>query len=171
MNEEVKKKIEALRDKIRYNDYLYYALSQPEISDQEYDGLMRQLKDLEGQYPRFQADDSPTVRLSAGILEGFKPLRHKQKMLSLDNTYSFTELKSWEERARKGLGKAEKVEYVAELKIDGVSANLHYRGGKLSNAATRGDGETGEDVTLNIKTIRAIPLVLLGKFLKIKSPS
>ncbi|MDP2940942.1 MAG: NAD-dependent DNA ligase LigA [Candidatus Omnitrophota bacterium] len=163
MNDEIKKKIEGLRDKIRRNDYLYYALSQPEISDQEYDGLMRQLKNLEGQYPRFKADDSPTVRLSGGILEGFKSLKHKQKMLSLDNTYSFTELKSWEERVRKGLGRAEKVEYVAELKIDGVSANLAYRNGKLSNAGTRGDGETGEDVTQNIKTIRAIPLVLLGK--------
>ena len=159
---EIKKKIEDLRQKIRHHDYLYYVLSQSEISDKEYDELMRQLKDLEDKYPELKTDNSPTVRLSGGILEGFKTVRHIQKMLSLDNTYSFQGLKDWDERVHKGLG-SERVEYVAELKIDGVSANLTYKKGRLSIGATRGDGETGEDVTQNIKTIRAIPLILLGK--------
>ena len=160
--QEIKKKIESLRDKIRRHDYLYYVLSQPEVSDKEYDELMRQLKCLEEQYPQFKAVDSPTVRLSGGVLEGFKTLRHRQKMFSLDNTYSFAELSEWEGRVRKGLGGQGKAEYVAELKIDGLSANLTYQRGKLVSGATRGDGVTGEDVTQNIRTIRAIPLVLLG---------
>jgi len=162
MSQEIKKKIEKLRELIRHHDYCYYVLSQPEISDKEYDDLMRQLKELEEKYPQYKTEDSPTVRVSGGILEGFKTVKHKQKMLSLDNTYSFEELKDWAERVDKGLGN-KKVEFVAELKIDGVSANITYEKGRLSIGATRGDGETGEDITENIKTIRAIPLVLLGK--------
>jgi len=142
---------------------MYYVLDQPEISDKEYDDLMRELKELEDSYPQYKSDDSPTVRLIGGILEGFKTVKHKQKMLSLDNTYSFEELRDWHQRVRKGLGVHEKVQYVTELKIDGVSANITYAKGKLAIGATRGDGETGEDVTANIKTIRAIPLVFLGK--------
>lgn len=163
MPSEIKKKIESLRQKIRYHDYMYYCLDQPEVSDKEYDDLMHRLKNLEDRYPEFKTLDSPTVRVSGGILEGFKTVKHKQKMRSLDNTYSFKELKDWDERVHKGLGRREKVEYVVELKIDGVSANITYEKGKLSIGATRGDGETGEDVTANIKTIRAIPLSLLGK--------
>jgi len=163
MHTEIKKEIERLRERIRHHDYLYYVLSQPEVSDKEYDVLMRRLKDLEDKYPRFKTDNSPTVRISGGILEGFKTAKHKQKMLSLDNTYSYEELKDWDERVHKGLRSGEKVEYVVELKIDGVSANITYEKGMLSIGATRGDGEAGEDVTQNIKTIRAIPLVLLGK--------
>jgi len=163
MHTEIKREIEKLREQIRHHDYLYYALSQPQISDKEYDNLMRKLKDLEDKNPQFKTDDSPTVRLSGGILEGFKTVRHKQKMFSLDNTYSYEELRDWVERVHKGLGRGEKVEYVVELKIDGVSANISYEKGKLSIGATRGDGEAGEDVTQNIKTIRAIPLVMLGK--------
>ncbi|MCX5707073.1 MAG: NAD-dependent DNA ligase LigA [Candidatus Omnitrophica bacterium] len=159
---DIKLKIDSLRDKIRRQDYLYYVLAQPKISDKEYDDLMRQLKELEDKYPQFRSLHSPTVRVSGGILDGFKTVRHKEKMLSLDNTYSFKGLKEWGQRVRKGLGD-QKIEYVAELKIDGVSANLIYKKGKLIVAATRGDGLTGEDVTRNIKTIRAIPLVLLGK--------
>ncbi|MCM8799226.1 MAG: NAD-dependent DNA ligase LigA [Candidatus Omnitrophica bacterium] len=163
MLEKVKKKIEELREEIRHHDYCYYVLNQPEISDKEYDDLMRQLKELEEKYPQFKTEDSPTVRVGGIILEGFKTVKHKEKMLSLDNTYSFDELSQWQERIFKALGTKEKIEYVVELKIDGVSANLTYSKGKLSIGATRGDGETGEDVTLNIKTIRAIPLVLQGK--------
>lgn len=161
--EKIKKEIEKLRGQIRRHDYVYYVLAQPEISDKEYDDLMRRLKDLEDKYPQFKTADSPTVRVSGAVLEGFKTVKHKQKMLSLDNTYSFEELKDWEERVRKGLGINAKVEYIVELKIDGVSANIAYKEGKLSIGATRGDGETGEDVTENIKTIRSIPLVFLGK--------
>ena len=142
---------------------MYYVLSQPEISDKEYDALMRELKALEDKYPEFKSDDSPTVRVSGGILEGFQTVKHKQKMLSLDNTYSFSELKDWAQRVHKGLGNEKKIEYVVELKIDGVSVNIAYQNAKLVIGATRGDGETGEDVTQNIKTIRAIPLVLMGK--------
>ena len=163
MGKEIKKEIEKLRERIRHHDYLYYVLSQPEISDKEYDDLMRKLKELEDKHPQFKTNDSPTVRLSGGILAGFKTVKHKQRMLSLDNTYSYGELRDWDERVRKGLGSSEKVGYVVELKIDGVSADITYEKGVLSIGATRGDGETGEDVTQNVKTIRAIPLVLLGK--------
>lgn len=163
MSDQIKKKIDDLRNKIRHHDYLYYVLSQPEISDKEYDELIVQLKDLEEEYPEFKSEDSPTVRVSGGVLEGFKTARHKQKMLSLDNTYSFLELKEWDARARKGIASGERLEYVVEHKIDGVSANLTYKDGRLVIGATRGDGQIGEDVTQNIKTIRAIPLVLLTK--------
>ncbi len=159
---EIKKKIGHLRDKIRHHDYRYYILAQPEISDKEYDDLMQQLKELEDKYPEFKSDDSPTLRVGGQVLKSFKTVKHKQKMFSLDNTYSIEELKDWDKRVHKGLG-SEKVEYVVELKIDGASANIVYKQGKLIIGATRGDGETGEDVTQNIKTIRAIPLILLGK--------
>ncbi len=159
---EVKKGIERLKEQIRHHDKMYYALAQPEISDKQYDDLIRRLQDLEDKYPEFKTEDSPTQRIGGGILQGFKTVQHKQKMFSLDNTYSVDELMDWDKRVRKGLGQ-DVPEYVVELKIDGVSANITYRQGKLAIGATRGDGETGEDVTQNIKTIRAIPLVLLGR--------
>ena len=162
MPQGIKKTIENLKEKIIHHDYLYYLLNQPEVSDKEYDDLMNELKDLEDKYPQFKSDDSPTVRVSGGILEGFKTVKHRQKMFSLDNTYFFDELKDWEDRIRKSLG-SEKIEYVAELKIDGVSANITYEKGKLAVGASRGDGAAGEDVTQNIKTIRAIPLRLFGE--------
>jgi len=163
MPQDIKKKVLSLKELIRHHDYLYYVLSQPQVSDKEYDDLISRLKELEDSNPQYKSDDSPTVRVGGGILEGFKTVRHKVKMLSLDNTYSIEELKEWDERVHKGLGPGKKVEYVVELKIDGVSANITYVKGKLVIGATRGDGETGEDVTGNIKTIRAIPLVLLSK--------
>ena len=163
MPEEIKKKIEALRQEIRRHDHKYYVLSQPEILDKEYDELLRRLNELEDKYPQYKSGDSPTQRVAGGVLAGFATVKHRQKMLSLDNTYSFEELQDWVERVHKGLAGASNIEYVAELKIDGVSANLAYESGSFTRGATRGDGETGEDVTLNIKTIRAIPLVLLGK--------
>ncbi|MCX5714109.1 MAG: NAD-dependent DNA ligase LigA, partial [Candidatus Omnitrophica bacterium] len=159
---QIKNEIERLREQIREHDYLYYVLSSPKISDREYDLLLKKLKTLEKANPEFKSEDSPTVRVGGGILEGFKTVRHRQKMLSLDNTYSFEELKEWDTRVHKGLSGAQ-VEYVVEHKIDGISANLTYGQGRLIIGATRGDGETGEDVTANIKTIRAIPLVLLSK--------
>lgn len=162
MKAAVQKQIEKLREEIRHHDYRYYVLAQPEVSDKEYDTLLKKLQDLENKHPELKTSDSPTVRVSGGILEGFKTVRHRQKMLSLENTYSIEELKEWNMRVHKILGQ-EKVEYVVELKIDGVSANLTYQEGKLVIGATRGDGETGEDVTQNIKAIRAIPLVLLGE--------
>jgi DNA ligase (NAD+) len=159
---DIKKSLDSLREQIRRHDYLYYVLSQPKISDKEYDDLMRKLKDLEDKHPQYKSDDSPTQRVSGGILAGFQAARHRQKMLSLDNTYSFEELSDWDKRVSKGLGKNKKIEFITELKIDGVSVNLTYENGRLISGVTRGDGETGEDVTQNIKTIRAIPLALLG---------
>jgi len=163
MPSDIQKKIESVRDKIRRQDYLYYVLSQPQVSDKEYDDLIDELKALEDKHPEFKTKDSPTVRVGGGILDVFKAVRHRQKMVSLDNTYSIDELKDWVERVRKGLGGSQAVEYVAELKIDGISANIAYKSGSLFLGLTRGDGESGEDVTLNIKTIRAIPLVLLNR--------
>lgn len=160
MPQDIKKRIDELRQKIREHDYRYYVLSDPEISDREYDGLMLELKELEDKNPSLRSPDSPTARVSGGIQEGFKTVKHIQKMLSLDNTYSFQEVKEWEERLRKALGEDAKIEYVAELKIDGVSASLTYEKGRLTVGSTRGDGEAGEDVTRNLKTIRAIPLRL-----------
>ncbi|MFH1678211.1 MAG: NAD-dependent DNA ligase LigA [Candidatus Omnitrophota bacterium] len=161
MSNSVKKKIDKLRDAIRHHDYLYYVLAQPEVSDKEYDDLLRALKDLEAEYPEFITSDSPTQRVSGQAIAGFKTARHRQKMFSLDNTYSFDELGGWCLRVDKGLAR-KGAEYVVELKIDGVSANLTYEKGKFILGATRGDGERGEDVTRNLRTIRAIPLVLLG---------
>ena len=165
MPQDIKRKIENLRQQIRHHDYMYYVLSQPEIADKEYDDLMRQLKELEALHPEYKSDDSPTVRLGGGIIEGFKTVKHLQKMVSLGNTYSIGELRDWNERVQRGLEQGKKIEYVAEHKIDGVSANITYIKGRLVIGATRGDGETGEDVTGNIKTIRAIPLILQGKVL------
>jgi len=161
--EKVKKRIEELRELIRYHDWRYYVLSDPEISDKEYDDLMRELKELEEKYPQFISPDSPTQRVSGAVLEGFPTVKHKVKMLSLDNTYSIDELKEWEEKIKRMLKRDVKLDYTAELKIDGVSCALIYEKGKLSLGATRGDGETGEDITSNIRTISTIPLKLLGK--------
>ncbi|MFA5223742.1 MAG: NAD-dependent DNA ligase LigA [Candidatus Omnitrophota bacterium] len=160
MSIQIKNKINQIRKKIKEHDYSYYVLSQPRVSDKEYDDLMLELKLLEDKYPQLRTDDSPTQRLSSGISPGFETVRHRTGMFSLDNTYSIDELLSWNERVRRGLEADCAYEYVAELKIDGVSANLTYLKGKLALGSTRGDGQMGEDVTPNIKTIRAIPLVL-----------
>jgi len=163
MSIQIKNKIEKLKERLRKHDRLYYVLSQPEISDKEYDALMVKLKLLEEKYPQYRSLDSPTQRLSSEVSAGFKTVRHKTGMFSLDNTYSIEELQAWDTRIHKSLSKDAVFEYVVELKIDGVSANLTYLQGKLTLGATRGDGSIGEDVTTNIKTIRSIPLVLTGK--------
>jgi DNA ligase (NAD+) len=159
-----KKEIEKIRGEIRHHDYRYYVLGDPEISDREYDVLVRRLTDLEKAHPAYLTQDSPSQRVGGQPSEGFKTVRHRQKMLSLDNSYSFDEVKEWEERVIKGLKTAEAVEYVAELKIDGVSLNLAYEDGILRSGSLRGDGEAGEDITSNIRTIRPIPLKLQGDF-------
>ncbi|MFA6216346.1 MAG: NAD-dependent DNA ligase LigA [Candidatus Omnitrophota bacterium] len=163
MTENIKKRIEKLRREIRRHDHLYYVESDPQLSDKEYDDLMQQLKKLEELHPEFKSNDSPTARVGGGVLKGFKTVKHKQKMVSLDNSYSFEDLKDWDVRVCKGLRAFDTREYVVELKIDGVSVNLTYEKGTLRVGATRGDGETGEDVTENIKTMRSVPLVLLGQ--------
>jgi DNA ligase (NAD+) len=155
-----KKEIEKIRSEIRRHDTRYYVLGDPEVSDREYDVLMRRLLDLEKAHPETVTPDSPSQRVGGQVSEGFETIRHRQKMFSLDNSYSFDEIKEWEERVVKGLRASETVSYVAELKIDGVSLNLTYQDGLLQSGALRGDGETGEDITSNIKTIRCVPLKL-----------
>ena len=159
----VEKRIEELRDQIRHHDWRYYALSQPEISDKEYDDLLKELKELEAKHPELITLDSPTQRLTNVLQKGFKTVKHAVKMFSLDNAYSYDEIKNWDERVHKGLNseRSRRIEYVAELKIDGLSIALTYKKGILELGATRGDGETGENVTFNVRTIPAIPLKLL----------
>jgi len=154
---DVEKKIETVRDKIRHHEYLYYVLDNPEISDQDFDRLMQQLKDLETEHPSLITADSPTQRVGGKPREGFVKLRHSSPMLSLDNTYSEEELRGWERRIHELSGRKD-VDYVCELKLDGMSLALVYENGTLARGVTRGDGTTGEDVTLNVRTVRSIPL-------------
>ncbi len=151
-----------LRDQIDHHNRLYYLEATPEISDHEFDALLKELEALESQYPALATPDSPTQRVGGAPLEGFETVAHEVPMLSIDNTYNEMELRAFDERVRKGLG-GDQPKYVAELKIDGVAISLRYEAGVLVRAATRGDGERGDDVTSNIKTIRAVPLRLKGK--------
>jgi DNA ligase (NAD+) len=151
------KKIEALREKIRHHEHLYYVLDQPEISDAEFDALMRQLKDLEAEHPELVTLDSPTQRVGGKPREGFVKVQHSAPMLSLDNTYNEEELRDWERRVHELSGRKD-VDYVCELKLDGMSLALIYEDGKLVRGVTRGDGSIGEDVTLNVRTVHSIPL-------------
>ena len=155
---DVKKEIEKLRAEIRRHDHLYYVLNSPKISDQEYDRLYRELKDLEAARPELITPDSPTQRVGGQPAKGFPTVRHIVPMMSLDNTYSADEIREFDERVRKNL-KGEKIEYVVELKFDGVSISLLYKDGKWVQGSTRGDGSEGDDVSNNLKTIRSIPLV------------
>ncbi|PIQ84589.1 MAG: DNA ligase (NAD(+)) LigA [Candidatus Omnitrophica bacterium CG11_big_fil_rev_8_21_14_0_20_63_9] len=155
-------KIDALRKAIRHHDYRYYVLNQPEVSDAEYDRLLRQLQELEAKAPELVTADSPTQRVGGVPDQVFRPVQHATPMLSLDNAFSEEELAAWHQRVLKGLADAEPA-FTVELKIDGVSLSLLYERGLLKHAATRGDGTTGEDVTANAKTIRAIPLRLQGE--------
>lgn len=160
MKQSPQKRIEELRDLIREHDYNYHVLAQPTISDFEYDQLLYELIQLEKEYPKLVTPDSPTQRVGSDLTKEFKAVQHKIPMLSLSNTYSEEELFDFDRRVREGLPKEEKIEYVCELKIDGLSVSLRYENGKLKTAATRGDGITGEDVTNNVKTIRSVPLVI-----------
>ncbi|MCX5678477.1 MAG: NAD-dependent DNA ligase LigA [Candidatus Omnitrophica bacterium] len=154
---EINKEIKSLRKMINRHDRLYYVLAKPEISDQEYDKLYRRLKDLEGEHPELITPDSPTQRVGGEPIKGFAVVKHILPMMSLDNTYSADEIRQFDDRVRKNL-KGEAVEYAVELKFDGVSASLLYEDGKWVRGATRGDGENGDDVTANLKTIHSIPL-------------
>ena len=161
--DKVKKEIKNLRQQLQRADYQYYVLSEPEISDKEYDNLLKNLKTLEEAQPQLVTSDSPTQRVSGGLLKGFSTVKHRKKMLSLDNTYSIDELRMWEAKIKRILKRGEELDYFVELKMDGISIALTYEDARLTRGATRGDGETGEDVTANIKTIKSIPLKLLGK--------
>jgi len=153
-----------LRRLIRHHEEQYYVLDAPEIADVEFDALVRELTDLEAAHPELVTPDSPTQRVGGRVAFGFESVTHAEPMLSLDNAFSEDELRAFDDRVRRGLAgtnaAADPPGYVAELKIDGVSIALTYSGGVLQRAATRGDGTTGEDVTFNIRTIRAIPLTL-----------
>jgi DNA ligase (NAD+) len=163
---EAKKAIEDLRKQILHHDYLYYVMAQPEISDTEYDRLLKQLEAAEKAHPDLITPDSPTQRVGGIATEGFPPVKHRVPMLSLSNTYNENEVLEWDDRLRSVLA-IDQFNYIVEPKVDGVSASLTYEGGKFVRGATRGDGETGEDITANLRTMRSIPLRLMAPFPKV----
>src|SRR6202049_3695715 len=152
----IRHEIEELREKLRYHEHLYYVLDKPEITDAEYDALMRRLSDLEKAHPELLTPDSPTQRVGGKPREGFVKVSHSTRMLSLDNALNEAELRDF-------LNKIGDVRYVTELKLDGLSMAAHYRGGQFAQAVTRGDGQVGEDVTENARTIRSLPLGISSK--------
>ena len=154
----IEKVIRDLKNKIRRHNYRYYVLSQPEISDEEYDKLYKKLEKLELDFPQFKTKTSPTQRVGAKAKEGFRQVKHEVPMLSLSNTYSFEEVKKWQKRVTKTISGPKK--YTVELKMDGVSASLVYEKGDFVLGLSRGNGETGDDITGNLKTVHSIPLVL-----------
>jgi DNA ligase (NAD+) len=160
---EVERRIEDLREQLRLHNYHYYVLDAPLIPDAEYDRLFRELRQLEEQHPEFITEDSPTRRVGDQPLPGFEEVRHALRMLSLENVFSDEELADFDRRVRERLGTDKQVVYTAEPKLDGLAISLRYENGRLVQGATRGDGERGEDVTSNVRTIEAIPLRLLGK--------
>ena len=158
----VVKEIEELRDTLRHHEYLYYVLDKPEITDAEFDRLMRRLQELEKEHPELITPDSPSQRVGGKPREGFVKVRHSSPMLSLDNALNEDELREFDRRVRTLLGD-ERFEYVAELKLDGLSMAVHYQHGAMKQAVTRGDGEVGEEVTENARTIRSLPLRVKSK--------
>src|SRR5580658_869068 len=166
----VAKKIEKLREELRRHEHLYYVLDRPEISDAEYDKLTNELKKLEAAHPELVTPDSPTQRVGGKPAEGFRKAAHSRPMLSLDNAYSAEELADWDRRVHELAGSLP-VDYTAELKLDGLSVALRYEptpdgGARLAFGLTRGDGQIGEDVTSNIRTIRSVPLSISAQLLR-----
>ena len=164
----IQERAEALRELLHHHNYRYYVLDQPEVPDAEYDRLFRELQELEAQHPGLATPDSPTQRVGGAVLEGFAKVRHQVPMLSIrtETDIEASGAKSFDARVRRELGRKDgdpPVEYVAELKFDGLAISLRYEHGVLVQAATRGDGEVGEDVTQNIRTIGQIPLRLHGR--------
>ena len=160
---DIQKTILQLREELNQHNYNYYVLDKPVISDYEFDQKLKQLQDLESQYPDYFDENSPTQRVGGTITKNFQTVVHEQRMYSLDNSYSKEELRDWEKRIQKILGDVP-LEYTCELKYDGASISITYENGKLKRAVTRGDGIQGDDVTNNIKTIKSIPLKLAGNF-------
>jgi DNA ligase (NAD+) len=163
VTEAIKKKVEKLRKEIEYHNYRYYVLDQPEISDAQYDRLMRELEKIEEEYPELRSPNSPTQRVGASPLEEFEISRHTIPMLSLANAFDETEAKDFDKRVKKFLGSSADVEYVAEPKLDGLAVELVYERGLLVVGSTRGDGVNGENITQNLRTIKTIPLRLIQK--------
>jgi DNA ligase (NAD+) len=157
-----RKRIAALREQLREHDHRYYVLDAPTVSDAQYDRLFRELQDLEAAHPEWVTPDSPTQRVGGAASRLFEPVRHRQPMLSLNNCFSIEEFEAFDKRVREGLG-LERPAYSAEPKLDGLAISLAYEDGRLARGATRGDGETGEDVTANLRTLRRIPLQLRGE--------
>src|SRR5262245_1256751 len=153
----IRQRVDELRRLINHHNHLYYVEARPEISDREFDRLLEELTKLEEAHPELVTADSPTQRVGGQPIEGFATVRHREPMLSIDNTYNASELREFDRRVKKLLG-GESVTYVVELKIDGVAISLTYEDGQLTVGATRGDGEQGDDVTHNLKTIRELPL-------------
>jgi DNA ligase (NAD+) len=162
---DISKRIEALREKIRHHEHLYYVLDNPSLSDAEFDVLMNELKQLESENPKLLTPDSPTQRVGGKPREGFVKVPHSSPMLSLDNTYNEEDLRNWERRVHELTGRKD-IEYVCELKLDGMSLALRYEDGHLVRGITRGDGSIGEDVTLNVRTVRSVPLSVPKEKLK-----
>lgn len=162
---QAKKRVAQLREAIDHHSYRYHVLDDPEIADAEYDALVGELMEVEAAHPDLVTPDSPTQRVGAPPSELFAPVRHRSPMMSLDNCFSLDELQAWGRRAERGIGQADG--FMAELKMDGVAVNLIYEDGAFVKGATRGDGRTGEDITGNLKTVRAVPLKLRGKHPKI----
>jgi len=162
---DLEKKLEALRDQIRYHEHRYYVLDDPEITDTAFDKLMNELKRIEAENSELITPDSPTQRVGGKPREGFVKVEHSSPMLSLDNAYSEEELRDWERRVHELSGRKD-VEYVCELKLDGMSLAMRYEDGRLARGVTRGDGSVGEDVTLNVRTVRSVPLAIPAGQLK-----
>ena len=162
---DLQKKIESLRDEIRYHNYRYHTLDDIEIPDAEYDRLVRELQQLEAEHPELITPDSPTQRVGAEPSGALRTVQHRLPMLSLDNVFSVDELREFHRRVTEKLeleGSSERLDYAAEPKLDGAAVSLLFEQGKLVRAATRGDGTTGEDITHNVRTIDSVPLRLLG---------
>jgi DNA ligase (NAD+) len=163
VTEAIRKRVEKLREEIEYHNYRYYILDQPEISDAQYDRLMRELEKLEEQYPELRTPNSPTQRVGAPPLEEFEIVRHTIPMLSLANAFDETEAKEFDKRVKKFLGTSSDIEYVTEPKLDGLAVELVYERGQFVVGSTRGDGINGENITQNLRTVKTIPLQLIRK--------
>lgn len=161
--DKLRKRAEELRQEINYHNYRYYVLDDPVISDAQYDKLLRELQQIESEHPELITPDSPTRRVGAAPLSEFGEVHHKVPMTSMDNAFDDVEAREWDQRVRKSLETEGNVAYTAEPKFDGTSVSLRYENGVLMQAGTRGDGETGEDVTANVRTIRTVPLHFQGK--------
>jgi DNA ligase (NAD+) len=157
--EQARKKAAKLRKELNYHSYRYYVLDDPVVSDEEYDRMIRELINIEEEYPQLITPDSPTRRVGAQPDDAFSPIEHRARMMSLDNVFDKEELEAFINRVENHVGKTD---YICELKIDGAGIALTYEGGVFIQGATRGDGVTGEDVTANLKTVRSLPLHLLG---------
>ena len=161
--QDARQEIQSLRDQINEHNHRYYVLDDPEITDSAYDRLMNRLKELETEHPDLVISESPTQRVGAAPLAAFGQIRHELPMLSLDNAFNEDDLNDFDRRVRERLGDAVSVEYACEPKLDGIAVSLMYENGRLVRGATRGDGTTGEDITLNVRTIQSIPLQLVGE--------